>query len=87
MRSTAAGFKESTYSLTVQALSVPGMMSYSTDRFKPMNLRIESATGSWHAEIKHASNKRGTVGVKAARAIWTPTGLHDFVVHVHALRA
>jgi hypothetical protein len=60
------------YSLTVQALSVPGTMSYSADRFKPMNLHIASATGSWHADIKYASNKRGTVGVKTARATWTP---------------
>jgi hypothetical protein len=64
--------KSPQYSLTVQALSVPGTMSYSKDRFKPMNLHIESAAGSWHAEIKYASTKSGTVGVKTARATWTP---------------
>jgi hypothetical protein len=63
---------QSAYLTVQQALSVPGTMSYSADRFKPLNLRIESATGNWHADIKWADNKSGAVGVKAAWSTWTP---------------
>ena len=37
-----------------------------------MKLGIESGAGAWHADIRFASNKSGTVGVKTALATWTP---------------